>query len=208
MKRFSRGLLKLVVFTLACVAVACGVLAAYAYTELPAPPLPAQFSIKSGSSLRAASHRMAQAGVLRPPEVFVVLGRALGEAGNLKAGIYELDRAVTPLELLRKITQGDYTLAGITLVEGWTFRQMRTALDAHAAPRHDTRGLTDAEILSRLGIEEASPEGWFFPDTYYFSNGSSDLRILRRAHVLMKGHLAAQWEKRAAKLPLATPYEA
>jgi peptidoglycan lytic transglycosylase G len=207
-KRGFGGLLKLLLFGLASIAVAAGVLGAYAFSELPAPSLPLQFNIKSGSSLRAAAHHMAGAGVLRHPEVFVVLARLLGQAGKLKAGIYEIDRRVTPLELLRKITQGDYTLAGITFVEGWTFRQMRNALDAHAAPNHDTRGLTDAEILKRLGITEASAEGWFFPDTYYFSNGSSDLRILRRAHALMKSHLAAQWEKRAAKLPLASPYEA
>jgi UPF0755 protein len=170
--------------------------------------LPAQFSIKTGSSLRAAARQLAQAGVLRHPELFVLLGRLKGEAGKLKAGMYELDRPVTPLELLRKITQGDYTLAGITFVEGWTFRQMRKAIDDHEAFRHETAGLPDAEILKRLGIAEPSPEGWFFPDTYFFSSGSSDLAVLRRAHELMKTHLAAQWEKRAAELPLKSSYEA
>ena len=186
----------------------CGVFAYYALTAMPVASLPAQFTIKSGSSLRGAAQQMAGAGILRHPEWFVVLGRLLGEAGHLKAGIYELEREVTPLELLRKITQGDYTLAGITFVEGWTFKQMRKALDQHPAPKHDTQGLSDAEILQRLGVEQASPEGWFFPDTYYFSNGSSDLRILRRAHALMKTQLAAQWDKRAENLPLASPYEA
>src|SRR5262249_7799588 len=66
----------------------------------------------------------------------------------------------------------------------------------------------DAEVLKRLGIDQASPEGWFFPDTYYFSNGTSDGRILRRAHAQMQSHLAALWDRRAAELPLASPYEA
>jgi UPF0755 protein len=186
----------------------CAVFAYYAYTDLPAPSLPVQFSIKSGSSLRAAARQMTQAGVLRHPELFVLLGRLKGEAARLKAGTYELDRPVTPLALLRKVTQGDYTLAGITFVEGWTFGQMRKAMDDHEAFRHETAGLPSAEIVRRLGIEGASPEGWFFPDTYFFTSGSSDFTVLRRAHELMKSHLAAQWDKRAPELPLKSPYEA
>ena len=190
------------------IGLACGAFVYYALTELPAPPLPAQFNIKSGSSLRGAARQMTNAGVLRYPGLFVLLGRLKGEAGNLKAGSYEIDRPVTPLALLREITRGDYTLAGITFVEGWTFRQMRKAIDEHEAFKHETAGLADAEILRRLGAEASSPEGWFFPDTYFFSSGSSDLAVLRRAHKLMRTQLAAQWEKRAPDLPLASPYEA
>jgi UPF0755 protein len=85
---------------------------------------------------------------------------------------------------------------------------MRKALDDHAYVRHDTRDLAEAEILQRIGARESSPEGLFFPDTYHFDAGSSDLRVLRRAYRLMQGHLAAQWKARAADLPLKTPYEA
>jgi len=209
MKRKSkRGWIALLLGALLSIGLACGAFAYYALTPLPVASLPAQFNIESGSSLRGAAQQMASAGILSHPELFVALARLRGEAGNLKAGIYEIDAPVTPLELLRKITEGDYTLAGITFVEGWTFKQMRKALEEHKAPSHDTQGLSDAEILQRLGIAQASPEGWFFPDTYYFSNGSSELRILRRAHNLMKSHLAAQWEARAPNLPIASPYEA
>ena len=204
----GRTIRRLIAAALLCVIGACGALAYYAFGELEVGPLPVQFSIDSGSSLRGAAQQMAGAGVLRRPEIFVILARLMGEAANLKAGIYEIDRPVTPFGLLRKITQGDYTLVGITFVEGWTFRQARKALDEHPAILHESRGLSDADLLKRLAIEQASPEGWFFPDTYFFSNGTSDLRILRRAHGLMKNYLAAQWEKRAANLPLASPYEA
>ena len=184
------------------------VFAYYAVTEMPVAALPAQFSIKTGSSLKSAAAQMAHAGVLRHPSLFVLLGRLLGKATNLKAGFYEFDQPVSPLELLRKITQGDYSLVSITLVEGWTFRQMRKALAAEPGIKQETQNLPDTEVAQRLGIEQTSPEGWFFPDTYYFSHGTSDLRILGRAHGLMKNHLAAQWERRAENLPLATPYEA
>lgn len=180
----------------------------YATSEIPIGPQPVQFSLKSGSSLKSAAQQMAGAGVLPHPEAFIVLARVLGEAGNVKAGTYEVDPGLTPYALLRKITRGDYALVAITFVEGWTFKEMRQALDEHAAVKHETTGLKDAEVLQRLPISEPSPEGWFFPDTYYFTHGTSDLRILRRAHRLMQSHLSAQWEQRAPGLPLATPYDA
>jgi UPF0755 protein len=186
----------------------CAAFAYYALSEMKVPALPAQFSIKKGSSLKSAASQMAAAGVLQRPELFVLMGRLMGKATSLKAGFYELDRPVAPLDLLRKITQGDYTLVSITLVEGWTFRQVRKALAGEPGIQQEIRELSDADVAQRLAIEQSSPEGWFFPDTYNFSHGTSDLRILRRAHELMKSHLTAQWERRAQNLPLASPYEA
>ena len=209
MKRATRRkILAFISAGIICVACVCAAFAYYALTEMPVPSLPAQFSIKTGSSLRGAAGQMAEAGVLRHPDLFVLLGRLMGEAAKLKAGIYEFDRPVTPVGLLRKITQGDYTLVSITLVEGWTFRQVRNALAGEPGIQQEIRDLADIEVALRLGIDHPSPEGWFFPDTYFFSHGTSDLRILRRAHGLMKSHLAAQWDRRAENLPLASPYEA
>ena len=208
LKKVKRALLLLSGFVLASAGLAAAGLAYYALDEIPSGPMPLQFSLKSGSSLRGAAQQMTKAGVLAEPLRFEILARLLGESGNLKAGIYELDAPVTPLKLLRKITEGDVTQAGITFVEGWTFRQMRKALDEHPALRHDTRELGDADILRRLGSTGTPPEGWFFPDTYYFSNDASDLAVLRRSHRLMQSHLAARWEQRAGNLPFKTPYEA
>jgi UPF0755 protein len=181
---------------------------AYALSPLHAGTAPIQFSLKAGSSLKSAAQQMAAAGLLSDPERFVLLARAFGKAAKIKAGNYEVDPSITPLGLLRKITEGDATQDAITFIEGWTFREIRKALDAHPAVRHDTRGFSDADILRQLEIREPSPEGLFFPDTYYFSNGSSDLAILRRAHRLMRAHLEAQWQMRSADLPLKTPYDA
>jgi UPF0755 protein len=207
-KATKRWLWFLVMLPVACGAVAAGWLAYYAYSPLEKAQTPLQFSLKAGSSLKSAAQQMANAGVLDDPTRFVMLARLMGEAGNIKAGNYEVEKPITPLGLLRKITEGDYTQDVITVVEGWTFQQMRKALDEHPAIRHDTGGLSNAEILLRLDISDSSPEGWFFPDTYHFSRGSSDLAILRRAHRLMRATLADQWERRTPGLPLATPYEA
>ncbi|HYC45355.1 MAG TPA: endolytic transglycosylase MltG [Burkholderiales bacterium] len=180
----------------------------YPFADLPLASSPVQFSIAAGSSLRSATHQMVQAGVLRSALPFEILTRLFGDPRNIKAGNYEIERGVTPRELMAKLTRGDSTALAITLVEGWTFRQLRKALDDHPALRHDTARLTDIEILQRLGIEHESPEGLFFPDTFHFSFGVSDLNVLRRAHLLMQKHLAAAWARRSPDLPLASPYEA
>jgi len=209
MKKWAEGFLR-VLFVL-CVSgtlIFFSVFAYYANSELAMGPLPIQFSLKAGSGLRSAAAQMERAGVLRRSDLFVVMGRLLGEAGNIKPGTYEIDSPITPYELLRRITEGDVTQQAIIFVEGWSFKQMRKALDDDAGVRHDSRELSDGEILKRLGAKADSPEGLFFPDTYHVDSGSSDLLVLRRAYRLMQSHLDAQWKSRAADLPFAAPYEA
>ena len=186
----------------------CGGFAYYATTKVEAGTLPLQFSIKAGSRLRSAANQMERAGALRHADLFVIMGRLLGEAGNIKPGIYEIDSPLTPYELLLKITEGDVTQHAVTIVEGWTFKQMRKAFDEHPQVKHESRDLSETEILKRLGSKSGSAEGLFFPDTYHFDSGSSDILVLRRAYRLMQFHLDAQWKNRAANLPLGSPYEA
>lgn len=180
----------------------------YATTDLATAPLPVEFNLKPGSSLRSAAQQMEQADVLRNPARFVLMARLLGEAGNIKAGNYEIQETVSPYRLLQKITEGEISQSSVTFVEGWTFKQLRKVLDEHPSIAHRTSELSDTEILARLGIARASPEGLFFPDTYHFGIGNTDLYILRHAHRLMQSHLDAQWKKRSAQAPFASPYEA
>lgn len=178
------------------------------FGELPLRQSPLAFDIKPGSTLRGVSRQLVVAGALREPYGFMLLARVLGHESSVKAGNYEIERGISALELLRKLTRGDYTQVSITFVEGWTFRQMRKSLDDHPAVKHDTAELAEAEILRRLNSAQPSAEGWFMPDTYYFGNGASDLAILRRAHRLMMAHLESQWEKRAPGLPFQSAREA
>jgi UPF0755 protein len=180
----------------------------YPLHELPLKSSPLQFSISAGSSLRSASAQMVEAGVIRSAFSFELLTRIFGDPRNVKAGNYEVERGITPLELIEKITRGTSAALSITFVEGWNFRQMRKVLDDNPALSHETLGLSDVDVLQRLGLEETSPEGLFFPDTFHFSAGMTDLNILRRSYDLMQKHLAAQWAQRSPDLPLATPYEA
>jgi UPF0755 protein len=106
------------------------------------------------------------------------------------------------------ITNGDATQTGITFIEGWTFHQMREELNRHEDIQHIGMGLSDVDILRRIGATESFPEGLFFPDTYYFSSGMSDLDILKRAYQAMQQKLGQAWKTRASGLPYASPYQA
>ena len=203
---------KLLILVLALVVLGAGAFAGalyyYARSPLPIQDAPVQFSLVAGSSLKSAARQMAQAGFLHYPEAFVLLGRIFDHAGAIKAGSYEFQQGLTPWELLQKITRGDVTLMAVTFAEGSTFKQWRRILDQHPKLKHETTGWQDSRILETLAIDATSPEGWFFPDTYHVSEGTSDLVILRRAHQLMRRHLATGWAGRASDLPLMTPYEA
>ncbi|OGA25819.1 MAG: aminodeoxychorismate lyase, partial [Betaproteobacteria bacterium RIFCSPLOWO2_02_FULL_65_24] len=137
-----------------------------------------------------------------------ILARIYGKQTQIKAGSYELRDGATPWTLLQKITQGDFQMTEMVFIEGWNFGQMRAALDGHAHVRHDTRDMTDGEIMARLGAPGVPPEGMFFPDTYLFAKGESDLAILARAHRLMNKELESAWESRAPDLPLSSAREA
>jgi UPF0755 protein len=143
-----------------------------------------------------------------PPWAFEALVRVLGKAGEIKAGTYEIRPGTTPLDLLGKLTRGEFVLSEVVFIEGWSFRQLREALDRHPHVAHETRGLADAEVLGRLDARAGHAEGLFFPDTYRFPKGASDLEILRSAYRAMEKRLEAAWAQRHPDLPLRSPYEA
>jgi len=180
----------------------------YMTTPVAMARLPIEFDVAQGASFRTAAQKIEEQGILVGRYQFELLARILQRDADIKAGSYELTASVTPMQLLDKLTRGDVTQADVKVIEGWTFRQMRAALDASPFLRHDTLGVADAEILKRLGAAESHPEGLFFPDTYLFSKGTSDLRVLQRAYAAMSRRLAQEWAARDPSVPYKSPYEA
>lgn len=197
---------------LALVLIALLALAGYAawYASMPirvaAPSI--EVEIAPGSSLRATARRLEQAGVELRALQFELLARARGQDHEIKAGYYAIAEPMTPLRLLDKLARGDVMRGELRVIEGWTFAQLRAALDASPLLRHDSKGLSATELLQRVGASESHPEGLFFPDSYVFDRGSSDVAVLRHAYLTMQKHLAEQWAQRAADVPYGTPYEA
>ena len=215
MARFIKALIFLALISSASLA---GGLWWYAGHPIELGPGPVDFTIPPGSSMRTAARLAAQVMPVSP-DALVILARLGGNDTRIKAGSYEIERGATPLGLIEKLTRGDVTLQELTIPEGWTFRQFRAALDAHAGVAHDTLGQDDAAVfdavrrgepgLATLGSSSIPhPEGQFYPDTYLFAKGSPDIAILRRAHRAMQRRLIAEWERRSPGVPYASAYEA
>ncbi|WP_307721657.1 endolytic transglycosylase MltG [Zemynaea arenosa] len=170
------------------------------------PAIP--FTITPGSSGGAAAQQIANAGVPINHFLFQMLARATRKSGKIKAGSYELEPFTTPLRLLDKLVKGEFAQGSLTVIEGWTFKQMRAAINAAPALKHDTANLSDAELLAKVAPDYKVPEGLFFPDTYLYPKGSSDLEIYKSAHTALLNRLNAAWAKRDPNLPYKTPYEA
>src|SRR2546422_7596326 len=187
---------------------AAGYGAWYALSPLSVSKLPVEVEVPLGTGFRAAVDQLERAGIAIHRREFELLARVLGQDRDIKAGSYEIAVPLTPVELLDKLTRGDVAQAEVRLIEGWTFAQIRAALNASADLRHHSAELDDARILVQLDVPEEQPEGLFFPDTYLFARGSSDMAVLRRAYRAMQRHLKAEWEARNASLPYRTPNEA
>ena len=167
-----------------------------------------EVSIARGSAMRQAAQQLADAGVDVNPTVLYWMARMGGKANAIKAGSYAIDAGLSPRQLISKLVKGDVVLREIAFIEGWTFRQMRAALAAHPDLLHDTAQMSDVEVLRQIGATESHPEGLFFPDTYRFDKGSSDLDVLRSAYEQMRNRLEKAWEARAPGVPLKSAYAA
>jgi UPF0755 protein len=169
---------------------------------------PLVFVVEPGTPLSAVARALEARGAIEHPRVWTAHARAHGLAKRIRAGEYQIEPGATPASVLEKLVKGDVILRELTIVEGWTFRDLMRALDDHAALEHSLRGASDADVMERLGSPGVHPEGQFFPDTYRFSGGPRDLEVLRMAHEAMRSQLEAAWAARVEGLPLETPYEA
>jgi len=175
---------------------------------LPLPASPFAFDVKPGASLRSVARELTASGVLARDWPLVALARFEGVDRAIKAGNYEIAAEITLPALLRKLTQGDVTQSALTVVEGATFAELKAQIAANPEIAHAALDLPDAELMRKIGAPATPPEGWFFPDTYYFAAGSPDTAVLARAYRLMQGRLDAAWERRDPDTPLRNPYEA
>jgi UPF0755 protein len=174
--------------------------------RLAAPTV--DLEVEPGTLPRAVAQAVADSGVDVNPQLLYAWFRLSGQGRAIKAGSYELETGVTPRSLLRKLARGEESLRAVTLVEGWTFRQFRAALGKEDSLKPDTKAMTDDAIMALLGRQGVPPEGRFFPDTYTYGKGSSDVAVLRRSLRAMDKRLAAAWAKRSPQTTVKTPDEA
>lgn len=170
--------------------------------------VPRDFVVVPGSSLQAVAAGLAAAELLDHPSSWVREARREGLAGRIRAGEYRVMPGSTPRQLLDMMVAGRVHLHALTVPEGWTYRQALAAVQAHPAVTSELADPADEELAALLGFAPAHPEGWFYPDTYVFPRGTTDVELLRQAHGRMREELGVAWQDREPGLPLADPYAA
>jgi UPF0755 protein len=166
-----------------------------------------EVSIEPGTPPRRIADAWVQAGVRSSPFLLYEWFRWSGQAKRIRAGSYQIDGPTTPVQLLEMMVSGNERMAFVRFNEGWTMRQVRAELTRAEALKPVTAAMSDVELMSALGDGGTPAEGRFFPDTYSYSKGSTDLAVLRRAHRAMARQLQSAWAERASDTPLKSDTE-
>ncbi len=206
----ARLLLGLLLFAL----IAAGGIFWHDYSRFVHSPLAVQgagqtIDIAKGSSFKRIVAKLRARRLSPAPAIYWrILAMRMGVAKSLNAGEYALPRGITPQTLLEHMATGQVKRYRFTLVDGWTFKQVRAALARTPKLVHDSADMDDAAIMRRIGAGDEKPEGRFLPETYAYVKGDSDLDLLKRAYQAMRKTLRQEWSGRAPDLPLASPYQA
>ncbi len=166
------------------------------------------YRVPEGATIRGVAHDLADHGWIRSRFLFTMLAYQTDQHSALKSGEYAIAAGMKPAQLLALLTSGRSIQFPVTIVPGMTFREALAAVDDAGVFTMESGGLSDAELVARLGIDAEHPEGWLFPDTYLSERGATDVEILRRAHRRMRAVLDEEWAERGEDSTIETPYEA
>ena len=210
-----RRLIASVVVVLVLALAGAGGLLYHGYTRFLRTPLhlakPQLVRLKQGMSMRAFGHKLAAEGVLAGSMDARYLdwySRISGKANHLKAGEYQLTPGMKPPALVSLLVSGHVYEYRVTIVEGWTFQQMMNAVEHAPGIKHTLIHDTPAQVMKAIGHASEHAEGRFFPDTYYYPRGTTDVQFLKRAYLKMQRLLGREWKAKASGLPYSSPYQA
>jgi UPF0755 protein len=198
-----------VVLVLAVLGAGSGALWLRHYYGAPGPvPHTVRVRVQAGDTLHLVFARLGRLGALTYPRALELYLRLTGRAPRMEIGVYDIPAYSSPAQIVRMFEEGRVVLDKLTVVEGATFAQFRAELDADRDIVPTLRGASDATVMAALGHPTEQPEGRFFPDTYSFSPGTTDLTVLRMAYDKMAAELASVWQTRGRNLPLHDAYQA
>ena len=199
---------RIIWLSIACSIALLALSANWVLRPLPMRGEAVDLSIEPQTPVRGIAKAVVQAGIDVNSDVVFLFFRLSGQSRALRAGSYEINQGDTALDLLRKLSRGEESLKAVSLIDGWTFRQFRAALNKAEGLKHDTKDLSDEQIMAQLGMPGVAPEGRFFPDTYTYGKGTSELRVMQRAANAMTKQLAAAWGQRQPDIRVKTIDEA
>ncbi|HUQ10241.1 MAG TPA: endolytic transglycosylase MltG [Steroidobacteraceae bacterium] len=169
---------------------------------------PVQLQVKPGATVRGVLAELDRLGALADRRSVEMRLRVRGSWPQIKVGRYEIPAQATPEQILAQLEAGRVVLETLTVIEGWTFADLRRAMEQHPHIKLTLRGKPVADLMTSIGHAGEHPEGRFFPDTYRFAAGTTDRDLYSLAYRKLAERLDAAWQSRVAGLPLANAYEA
>ena len=166
------------------------------------------FMVESGSNLTHIAVTLHNKGMIPQTRYLRWHARIKGNANRISVGEYQLEDNMTPAEFYQLLTSGKVVQHGLTIIEGWTFKQVLELVHSNPMIKPTLKGMSPKQIMEMLGYADQHPEGRFLPDTYHFPRGITDISFLQRAHAAMEKYLQQQWQQRDVNLPLKDSYEA
>ena len=177
----------------------------YAGTPLSSDNNEVNLVIKPGMSFKQVSYELRKRGLIDDLWSWEILGRLSGSDGKIKAGEYLIPANLSPGQLLNRLIKGETIQFSITVIEGWTFNQLWETVKSHEKITHTID--TPEELLEKIEFKSNHPEGWFYPDTYFFTAGMTDVDFFKRAYEYMLVVLDEELQNWNEDLPLKTPEE-
>lgn len=175
------------------------------------------FDLEPGSHIRKVARQLAERNILpesgipfvKPEWLFIAHARVTEQAGKIKAGEYALEQGMGAGDLLKRFTSGKTIQYQISFIEGRSYKDIISSVKSHPDLKQTLTDADYAQLMARLGAPQGThPEGWFFPDTYNFPKGTTDLDVLQRSYDTMVKTLAAAWDKYEGNPHLKTSYDA
>ena len=204
----AKGLIKFLGLLLVLALAAAALGTWWVRSPLPTGSAALDLSIEPGTSPRGIAQQVVDAGAATSPTLLYAWFRVSGQSRLMRAGSYEIAPGTSPQRLLAMLVRGEESLRSLTIVEGWNWRQVRQALAKAELLKPDSRSLSDEALMAQLGRPGVAPEGRFYPDTYSYAKGSSDLKLLARALKAMDKQLDKAWAARASGIALQSPEQA
>ncbi len=167
-----------------------------------------KYEVSAGSNLTKIVYDLKKQGYINKPRYLLFYARFQGSADKISTGEYLIKPGVSAREFLKQVLTGKVIQYAITIVEGWNIYQVLEVINNHPHIIHSLHGLSHEQIMAKIGYPNMHPEGRFYPDTYHFPKGLTDVHFLQRAYTAMQNKLATEWQKRDVGLPYKSPYEA
>lgn len=160
-----------------------------------------QIEIPEGSSYIQGLTILQKEGIIKNKGILLLLGRLTAIDRRLRAGYYNFNTSMSPLDIFKKLRDGEIIEHTITIPEGSDLNDIRAAFaDTGLFNDESWQLVYDKEFINSIGIKAPSLEGYLFPDTYNFTKGANPKDILKIMHDRLKEKYDNSLRMRAAEI--------